>query len=302
MSNLVPTRPTEAISTNVSGATSDEGFVEGWLRTVATNPNTRRVYSRTAQSFLNYLQQQGEGLRSCALQTLLDWLDLRPELSLSTKRLRVAVIKSLFSLAHRTGYCPFNVAAVVRAPRPPQRLAERILTEEQVYRLFSTATPKQELLLRLLYYTGARISELCALQWRQVHFAPDGAATVTLHGKGDRTRYVHLKPSHARILQEAVNPEHDGYVLATRTGKPLHRSEATNMVRRAVKSAAKLDKSLSVLNVSPHWFRHSHATHALNRGAPPQLVQATLGHASLATTSVYVHANPSESSGRYLGD
>ena len=52
--------------------------------------------------------------------------------------------------------------------------------------------------------------------------------------------------------------------------------------------------------VSPHWLRHAHATHALDKGAPLRLVQATLGHASLDTTSKYLHIRPSESSGDYL--
>ena len=52
--------------------------------------------------------------------------------------------------------------------------------------------------------------------------------------------------------------------------------------------------------VSPHWLRHAHASHALERGAPIHLVQATLGHATLATTGRYLHAMPSDSSARYL--
>ena len=54
------------------------------------------------------------------------------------------------------------------------------------------------------------------------------------------------------------------------------------------------------LPVSPHWFRHAHASHALDRGAPIHLVQATLGHASIATTGRYLHARPRDSSSRYL--
>jgi integrase/recombinase XerD len=49
-----------------------------------------------------------------------------------------------------------------------------------------------------------------------------------------------------------------------------------------------------------HWLRHSHATHALERGAPIHLVQATLGHASVATTGRYLHARPTDSSSRFL--
>jgi site-specific recombinase XerD len=51
--------------------------------------------------------------------------------------------------------------------------------------------------------------------------------------------------------------------------------------------------------VSPHWLRHAHATHALERGAPIHLVQATLGYASVATTGRYLHARPTDSSARY---
>jgi site-specific recombinase XerD len=51
---------------------------------------------------------------------------------------------------------------------------------------------------------------------------------------------------------------------------------------------------------SVHWLRHAHACHAIDNGAPITLVSATLGHADLKTTSVYAHARPGESSGRYL--
>ncbi|MBD0311771.1 MAG: site-specific integrase [Microcoleus sp. T3-bin5] len=51
---------------------------------------------------------------------------------------------------------------------------------------------------------------------------------------------------------------------------------------------------------SAHWLRHCHASHALNRGAPIHLLSQTLGHASVATTSKYLHAKPNDSSGLYL--
>jgi integrase/recombinase XerD len=52
--------------------------------------------------------------------------------------------------------------------------------------------------------------------------------------------------------------------------------------------------------VSPHWLRHAHVSHALDHGAPVQLVKATTGHEDLATLSRYAHARPGESSGGYL--
>ena len=64
----------------------------------------------------------------------------------------------------------------------------------------------------------------------------------------------------------------------------LHPTAIERLVRKAAERAG------LELAVSPHWLRHSHATHALERGAPIHLVQATLGHASVATTGRYLRA------------
>jgi site-specific recombinase XerD len=69
-------------------------------------------------------------------------------------------------------------------------------------------------------------------------------------------------------------------------------------VHRLVKQAA-ARAGISTAT-SAHWLRHAHASHALDRGAPVSLVQATLGHASVATTGRYLHARPNDSSARYL--
>jgi site-specific recombinase XerD len=71
-----------------------------------------------------------------------------------------------------------------------------------------------------------------------------------------------------------------------------------SQVHRVVKAAARR-AGLSGA-VSAHWLRHAHASHALDRGAPLHLVQATLGHADLKTTGRYTHARPTESSATYL--
>jgi len=75
----------------------------------------------------------------------------------------------------------------------------------------------------------------------------------------------------------------------------LQPTAVLRIVRRAAQRAG-----MNVA-VSPHWLRHAHASHALDRGAPIHLVQATLGHASIITTGRYLHARPTDSSSRFLG-
>jgi len=81
--------------------------------------------------------------------------------------------------------------------------------------------------------------------------------------------------------------------LSRRGGGHLDQTAVLRIVRQAARRAG-LD-----VNASPHWLRHSHATHALERGAPIHLAQATLGHASVATTDRCLHARPTDSSARY---
>ena len=83
-------------------------------------------------------------------------------------------------------------------------------------------------------------------------------------------------------------------VFRSRKGGHLNRRQAERIVEAAAARAG------LAAGVSPHWLRHAHATHALERGAPIHLVQATLGHASVATTGRYLHARPTDSSAKYL--
>jgi integrase/recombinase XerD len=70
------------------------------------------------------------------------------------------------------------------------------------------------------------------------------------------------------------------------------------MVMRIVRAAA-LKAGIDA-PVSPHWLRHAHASHALERGAPLHLVQHTLGHSQIQSVAVYLHVQPMDSSARFL--
>ena len=150
-------------------------------------------------------------------------------------------------------------------------------------------------MLRLLYAGGLRISEACGLCWRDVQ-PRDDAGQATVYGKGGKTRVILLPASVWRALAPLrQGADQDAPVFRSAKGGHLDPSA----VHRVVKAAAA--RAGLPASVSAHWLRHAHASHALDRGAPIHLVQQTLGHASLTTTSKYAHARPSDSSGRYLG-
>ncbi|MEM1395644.1 MAG: tyrosine-type recombinase/integrase, partial [Cyanobacteria bacterium P01_H01_bin.150] len=207
-------------------------------------------------------------------------------------------IKSLFSFAKELGVISSNLGILVKSPKAKISLAERILTEEEVQNLINHATnPRDKAIIRLLYYAGLRVSELCALKWRDLKPRKDGGGQITVFGKGDKTRTVLVGKGIWRSVNDLKDyASKNDPVFVSREGGHLHRS----MVFLIVKNAAKRAKIEG--NVSPHWLRHSHASHSLDRGAPIHLLQKTLGHSSVAITEMYLHAKPTDSSGLYLPD
>lgn len=285
---------------HVSGADTDERLIGQWLA-AKPSPHTRRAYARAVADF-----RAGVGQAPLAEITVADlraWkADLEARLAPASVQACLAAVRSLLAYAQRTGYLPFNVGAAVPPPAVPNRLAERILAERDVLNLLAAADgrtqgPRNRALLHFLYYTGARTSEALTLRWRDIQATPHGKAAA-LHGKGGQTRHVALVPDLAALL-DALRPhppEPDAPVFATASGRAVILPEAIRILRAAARRAglAQADR------ISPHWLRHAHATHALERGAPAHEVQQTLGHASLTTTSRYVHMRPERSSGHRL--
>jgi integrase/recombinase XerD len=195
----------------------------------------------------------------------------------------------------RSGQCKRRgVGAAIRLPRAKQTLSERILDVDAVLHLLALErNPRNKALLRLLYLGGLRISEACALCGRDLAARYD-AGQVTLFGKGGKTRAVLLKASIWQELIALRAEDPDAPVFRSRQGGALDPSQVHRIVKQAAQRAGLPE------TVSAHWLRHAHVSHALDRGAPVHLVQATVGHASLTTTSRYAHARPGDSSSRYL--
>lgn len=271
----------------------DAQLIESWAARSAS-PHTRRKYRTTGQRFLAHLGRPLETATLADLQAFLATLDGKAS---ATRANTAAALKSLFSFAQETGALALNVGKALKAPPVKNTLAERILAEPDAMCMIALERdPRNRAFLTLLYGAGLRISEGIGLRWRDLA-AREGSGQATVYGKGGKTRIVLLSPNTWRLvqaLQDAAEP--DAFVFrAQPSGKGLSLTQAHRIVKRAAARAG-----LSA-DVSAHWLRHAHASHALDRGAPIHLVQATLGHASVSTTGRYLHARPSESSAKFLG-
>jgi site-specific recombinase XerD len=268
----------------------DQQLIALWLH--GRSPHTQRAYQRDAARLLAHV---GVGLRQLTLGQLQAFAASLQQLAPSTQARVLASVKSLLSFGVKVGHLAVNVGAALRVPPRKQTLAERILSKDDVQQLLAAAAPgRDRTLLTVLYLGGLRVSEACALCWRDLRPQGSGGA-VTVYGKGGKTRTVKLQAAPWQELQQLRGRAGAAEsVFASRQGGALSPAQARRIVKRAA-AAAGLDPA-----VSPHWLRHAHATHALRAGADLKLVQETLGHASLSTTAVYLHVDPGASSGDFL--
>lgn len=265
-----------------------------WLHGKAVK--TQNGYLADVKRFLAWVGRSVHQVTLRDLQLYADDLEAR-KLKPATRRRALNAIKSLLSFGHRQGLLPVNVGAALRMPKVGRgSLSERILPEADVLRLIHSVTgQRNRTLLLAMYATGARVAEICALRWRDLQPREDGGQVNIYASKTDTTRHILPSETTWRELMALGPGEPDDPVFRSQRGGHLSETQAWRIVKAAAANVAMSAK------ISPHWFRHAHASHSQDRGAPAHLVQTTLGHASLQTTTKYSHARPNDSSARYLG-
>ncbi len=266
--------------------------------------NTLAAYRRDIRRYELFLGkrgiERGADIAPGDISEFQRWLttgdaDHPPQAPASVARTIVAV-RNLHQFALSEALLPTDPTANTTVPKLGKRLP-KALPVADVQALLETPDPetvdglRDRALLELLYGTGARISEVCALDIDDLTRAlADEDAGLRLIGKGNKERIVPLG-SYARAAVDAwlVRGRPAWAVKATRPtpalllntlGRRLSRQSAWAVVQSAAGAAGLHD-------VSPHSLRHSFATHLLDGGADVRVVQELLGHASVTTTQVY---------------
>jgi tyrosine recombinase XerC len=203
---------------------------------------------------------------------------------------RLSALRSFFKFLTRDGYIKTNPTLSISSPKIDKHLPT-FLTEDEVTRLIESAFAKSDkdeqglrnrAVLETFYSTGIRISELVSLNIQDLDFI---GGIVKVSGKGKKERIVPIGEVAIRELRKYLEKrkKQADELFLNRSGKRITARGVRNIVRKYIKLAGIKQ------GVSAHTFRHSFATHLLNRGADLRTVQELLGHASLSTTQIYTH-------------
>jgi integrase/recombinase XerD len=228
----------------------------------------------------------------------LGWLHTDRQSSAASANQRLAALKSFFRYVQAEA--PEQIAQArqvlaVKAAQAPQP-AIGYLPVEAVALLLEHAArrgPRDLALLATLYDTAARVQEACDLSIGDLHLGKP--ASVTLTGKGRKTRTVPMTPQAAVVLARhagTLPQDSSAPVFSNRADERLGRAGAAYILAECARAAHADRPELVPAKVAPHMLRHSKAMHLLEKGVNLIYIRDILGHASVVTTEVYARANP----------
>lgn len=254
-------------------------LLDGWLSSGRRrSPNTREAYTRDVRAFVAFT---GKPVIETTSGDLARYQSLlRHQHSEATEYRKLSALRSFFKYLKLTNAIADDPTTAVQAPKIEQKFKDKALDIQDVQAIIETASPMpiDSLLVRLLFVTGARISEVLALTAADFKLQEDGGAFVQLFGKGRRTREVYIGAELCADVFRFGNVDKEDEPIFS-----IDRHEAAGIVAKLAK-AAKVSK-----HVTPHIFRHSLASYLLASGATLAQVRDQLGHQDIKTTSIYLH-------------
>ena len=284
-------------------------FIERLMAQRRASPHTIAAYRDTFCLLFSFVEDQtGQAPSGLALEALdapvitafLDHLERDRANSVRTRNARLAAIHSLFRYAALRH--PEQAAVIQRVLAiPPKRFERRIvsfLTDPEVGALLAAPDRSRELgrrdhaLLLTAVETGLRVTELVGL--RRSDLILGVGPHVLCFGKGRKERAVPLTASTAEVLRSWLAERAGGGgdpVFATSRRQALSRYGVTVIIRRHVSAAMATCPTLASKAVSPHVLRHTCAMRLLHAGVDITVIALWLGHESVETTQMYVHAD-----------
>jgi len=191
-------------------------------------------------------------------------------------------LNTFFDWLQINGYVSSNPCTLIKPIHFEKKEREPLNDIEMEKIRAACATPREKAIIELLYSTGCRVSELCALKLSDIKL---NEKEIHVFGKGKKHRTVFLNARAIVALSDYLEKRgfESEYVIAS--DRAPHGGVSTRTIQKIVKALGEKAKLNS--NVFPHRIRHTTATDAINRGMPIEQVQMLLGHEKVTTTQIY---------------
>ena len=272
-----------------------EAFTSYLNRERSLSDNTIRAYIGDLDSLSSHLKAMGvKDIYTLNISHLRSWLANQQSKGASRTTLsrRATSIKLFTKWAFKEGLLPSDIGFNLATPKAHRILPEIVDAKTADLAMQSLETFAEEsgeltairnlAMVEMLYASGARVSELCGLNLKDIDY---DRSTIRVIGKGSKERVIPIgRPAVAalekwlKVRPQLANEKSGDAVFLGARGKRIDQRQVREVVYKTIE-------------LGPHALRHSAATHLLEGGADLRTVQEILGHASLSTTQIYTHVS-----------
>ncbi len=263
--------------------------------------NSIDSYSRDVKKLISYLEENEITVSPIAIteETIQQFIyTISKQVNARSQARLISGIRNFFDYLIFEDYRKENPTDLIEAPKIGRKLPDTLSIEEidLLINAIDLSEPQGErnrTILETLYSCGLRVSELTTLQLSDLFF---DEGFIRVIGKGNKQRFVPINIHTQKYIELykttirthiTVQKGFEDTVFLNRRGKNLSRVMIFTIIKNlAIKIGLKK-------RISPHTFRHSFATHLLERGADLRAIQQMLGHESITTTEIYMHLDKS---------
>jgi integrase/recombinase XerD len=263
--------------------------------------NTIDSYSRDIKKLIKYLEENEITISPIAIKQdeIQEFIYTTSKLINARSQARlISGLRNFFNYLVFEEYRKENPIDLIETPKIGRKLPDTLAIEEidlliSVIDLSEPQGERNRTILETLYSCGLRVSELINLKISNLFF---DEGFIQVIGKGNKQRFVPINIHTQKFILLYINnirthitisKGFEDYVFLNRRGKNLTRVMIFTIIKNLTVKAGIKKK------ISPHTFRHSFATHLLERGADLRAIQQMLGHESITTTEIYMHLDKS---------
>jgi len=273
-------------------------FIEHAALERGLSDNSLQAYRNDLDQFLLYLTEHSiDRPNQLSHAILLDHLISLRESGRSARTVsrHLVSLRVFFRFLQQERLIDLDPSETLESPRLWSLLPDT-LSPVEVTQLLNVSIKKSNhaqrnrTIIELLYATGLRVSEMCALKIGDLSLQD---AMLRTMGKGSKERVVPIAGKTVELvnnylLQDRpryIRNELEAHLFLSQQGRPLTRQRIWQIIRDQAKAAG-IDKK-----ISPHTLRHSCATHLLENGGSLRVIQELLGHSDISTTQLYTHVD-----------
>lgn len=217
--------------------------------------------------------------------------------SKTTLARKISSLRTFYNFLSSKNYVKENPFLLLTLPKKDKKIPKFFYPQEieELYNSIDVSDPLGErnlAIVELLYGSGLRVSELCSLELKDIHFKQN---LIYVFGKGSKVRVVPMTRYSVEALQNYLNNGRKQLLMKSKSNTETiflnHRGN--RLTTRGVRDILNriIENTVKITNISPHMLRHSFATHLLDNGADIRSVQELLGHSQLTTTQIYTHVS-----------